>query len=509
MEGTIPDENINPSGKHDAEVLHTENLHDEDLKTERTELTRAQIRRFGILQDVRVLPMLGVIYAVSILDRINIGSAKVLGMEEDLNLGDATRYSIILLLFFPSYALTDVPSNWILTKVSPRLWLAFLMFGWGAILCGMGFTHNWQVVAFLRFMLGAFEGGVLPGVTFVIACWYTKPELHKRIAAAYGVGLISSGFAGILSFGLGQLDGVHGMSGWRWIFSIEGGATMLLGAVAPLFLPSFPEKASWLKPAHREHLFEKLHRDHGHAEQEKVTLRTFRNVSTDWLFWLQGSVYCFNVGTANATAFFAPTIIAGLGYDGLQASLRSGFPFFAALGLLMITSTISDRFQRRATTCLFTITLMIIGLIIMRENAGFSREYSAAIYLCHGAVQELTLISTAGVRYTGIFFLTMGVHSTVPALLAFNQSNTLGAANRAISSGMLIACGAIGGIIGSLIFRGQDAPGYAPGIYTTIGFCVYNIFALLVCIFAYRKRNQRIAQGEVLEGAPEGYRFSL
>lgn len=103
----------------------------------------------------------------------------------------------------------------------------------------------------------------------------------------------------------------------------------------------------------------------------------------------------------------------------------------------------------------------------------------------------------------------MGVHSTVPAMLAFNQSNTLGAANRAMSSGLLIACGAIGGIIGSLIFRGQDAPGYGPGIYTTMGFCVYNIFALVALIVVFRNRNKRMDRGQLVEGAPEGYRFSL
>ena len=129
----------------------------------------------------------------------------------------------------------------------------------------------------------------------------------------------------------------------------------------------------------------------------------------------------------------------------------------------------------------------MIGLIIMRENAGFSSQ----------------------VRYLGIFFTIMGVHSNVPALLALNQSNTLGAANRAISSGMLIACGAIGGVIGSLIFRGQDAPGYGPGIYTTIGLCTYNLFALVALIFVFRGKNRRLERGEFVEGAPEGFRFGL
>ena len=101
-------------------------------------------------------------------------------MEEDLNLGDGSRYSVVLMLFFPSYFLTDVPSNYILTRVSPRLWLAFLMFAWGAVLIGMAFTNNWKVMAFLRVLLGAFEGGVLPGVTFVIACWYVTGCLADR-----------------------------------------------------------------------------------------------------------------------------------------------------------------------------------------------------------------------------------------------------------------------------------------------------------------------------------------
>ena len=85
---------------------------------------------------------------------------------------------------------------------------------------------------------------------------------------------------------------------------------MLLAIVSPIFLPSFPEKAKWPKPDQRLYLYQKLERDHGHHEREKPTLKTFKSVASDWVFWLQGSVYCFNVGTANATAFFAPTIIA-------------------------------------------------------------------------------------------------------------------------------------------------------------------------------------------------------
>lgn len=121
--------------------------------------------------DFRVLPTLGIIFAVSIIDRINIGSAKVLGMSEDLAL-TGNRYNVCLLLFFPAYFLAELPSNYLLVKFSPAIWLTFLMFSWGAVITGMGFiAHDWRALAVLRFMLGALEGGVLPAAVYIISSW--------------------------------------------------------------------------------------------------------------------------------------------------------------------------------------------------------------------------------------------------------------------------------------------------------------------------------------------------
>ena len=74
MEATAPEENINPAGKASAEIAHMARIADEELKSEAPSVTRAQIRRFTAICDSRVLPMLGIIYAVSILDRINVRS---------------------------------------------------------------------------------------------------------------------------------------------------------------------------------------------------------------------------------------------------------------------------------------------------------------------------------------------------------------------------------------------------------------------------------------------------
>ena len=72
MEATASEEDINQAGKASAEIAHSERIVDETMKSEAQPLTRVQIRRFMIKSDLRVLPILGTIYAVSILDRINI-----------------------------------------------------------------------------------------------------------------------------------------------------------------------------------------------------------------------------------------------------------------------------------------------------------------------------------------------------------------------------------------------------------------------------------------------------
>lgn len=135
------------------------------------DLSPQQKRRLRWKVDLRVLPMLGIIYGISVIDRNNIGQAKVLGLAKDLELSIGARYSVVLLVFFPAYTIADLPSNLIISRVTPKYYLPFLMFAWSAILTGMAFLDNWRGLAVLRFLLGIFEGGVLPGLVFLISTW--------------------------------------------------------------------------------------------------------------------------------------------------------------------------------------------------------------------------------------------------------------------------------------------------------------------------------------------------
>lgn len=154
---------------------------------------------------------------------------------------------------------------------------------------------------------------------------------------------------------------------------------MAVALIAPFFVPKFPDATKWLTPAQRAHLYKKLEIDRGDYRTESMTFRSFLETCKEPTLWPMGSIYGFNVGTANAIGFFTPTIITvstvslpqnisswltsvkGLGYSGLDASLRSGYPFFASLGTLAISAWISDRYQRRGIVAIVATIVMIIG----------------------------------------------------------------------------------------------------------------------------------------------------
>jgi MFS family permease len=76
-------------------------------------------------------------------------------------------------------------------------------------------------MAALRAILGILEAGFYPGCVYLLSTWYPRYELQKRNAVFYLIGSMASAFAGILAYGLMQLDDRAGLTGWRWIFIVS------------------------------------------------------------------------------------------------------------------------------------------------------------------------------------------------------------------------------------------------------------------------------------------------
>lgn len=107
------------------------------------------------------------------------GNAKIAGMATELSLDDG-RYAWVLSVFFFGYLVCEVPSNMILSRSKPSIFLPATMLIWGALSALMPTSKSYGALLGFRFVLGCVEAGFFPGVLYYLTCWYTKAELGRQ-----------------------------------------------------------------------------------------------------------------------------------------------------------------------------------------------------------------------------------------------------------------------------------------------------------------------------------------
>lgn len=186
------------------------------------------------------------------------------------------------------------------------------MFLWGGLSMCMAAAHSWQVVAGLRFILGILEASFAPGVLFLLSAWYKKGELGRRYSVYYTAVALSGMFGGLIAGGLLQtLDGAHGISGWRWLFIVEGAGTCLVSVGALFALPDFPSTTRWLTPDERALASRRLAGDSLGDTQDGETIHhkvALKMALTDWRTWAFVLTYMSTTG-AQTIQYFIPELV--------------------------------------------------------------------------------------------------------------------------------------------------------------------------------------------------------
>lgn len=100
------------------------------------------------------------------LDRVNIGNARLYGLEEDLGL-EGDQYQIAVSLLFVTYIASELPSNLVIKKFTPSRWLSFITTAWGIVATLTGITQSFGGLVACRIILGALEGGLFPGLGMI------------------------------------------------------------------------------------------------------------------------------------------------------------------------------------------------------------------------------------------------------------------------------------------------------------------------------------------------------
>ena len=470
-------EKVHESKESHSAVGHS-NLESHDWDPEFEKKTIRQV-------DWRMLPLLGVLYAISLIDRTNTGIARTAGMEQELRLDIGERYSIALCMYFVPYILFQLPSNLLLRRLGVRNWITFLVVAWGAAELGMGFVTNWQGLTACRALLGLFEAGYFPAMVFVITTWYKRHETQSRLSIFYVSSLFITGFSPILAYGLTQMHGLGGQSGWRWIFIMEGIMTILGGIAAWLFLPDFPDKNKFLTEEQTRMVLERIEKDRGDATPDEITKEKVIKHSADWTSWAYGLMFMSSTMPAYAITYFITTLLTGMGFNVRDALLLSAPPFVwsAIWGLSM--GFASDRFRSRGIFVLINSFTVMLGLLIT----------------CYAP--------SNAARYAGLFVANGGATGGITGTLAFSANNVCSHSKRAVSTAIIIAFGGIGGIFGTTVYRQQDFPHYRPGLWATIACQIMTVGLTFTLMAVYRKRNKKADEtGAVLEGTP-GFRYIL
>ncbi|KAH7154882.1 major facilitator superfamily domain-containing protein [Dactylonectria estremocensis] len=336
--------------------------------------------------DIRLIPILGILYSIAGLDRVNLSNARVAGMNEDLHFDVGGRYSIALLVFFITYFLFELPTTLSLRRVGPKLLLNGLVLSWGIVMLGMGWAKDWRVIVVCRMLIGVFEAGFLPCWMYLLSSWYQQYEVQKRMALWYIINLFVSAFGNILAYALIKLDGTHNIAGWRCIFIIEGAITIGFAFISFAFTLPFPDQLL------------------ASVDKSSFTLEELEAI-LDRELWAYGFMFLCCSAPIYAFAYFIQIILTTLGYSTAVVFLLCAPPYLFSIFWTLGVAWLADRSRVR-------MPWMVLNAAI--------------------ALTELLLTA----YHKSVFLGVAGSNANLPTIIAFQSNNVRGASRRSVASGV-------------------------------------------------------------------------
>lgn len=432
--------------------------------------------------DWAIIPYCSLLYLLSFLDRVNIGQAAVAGMKVDLKITTGNAYQVALSVFFISYIAVEVPSNLVLKALKPHRWIPLIMFSWAIVMTLMGLVKNGAGLQAARFFLGLAEGGLFPGINFMLTCWYARRQQALRIGIFFSGATLAGAFGGILAYGLKYIPfpahesfgdtytrGGVPAGGWRWIFIIEGLITLVCAIPGPWLLVDFPaddnkilnrsETAKW---------------NHFLAKSQGVTnadlpfswgqmADAFKNYRT----YLYAIMYISIAEPLYSLALFTPTIIADLDFTGASANLLSVPPYVLGFITTMASAFLADRYMYRGPFIIFWALIVIVGYSILISDV------------------------PAGVKYFAIFLTVSGVSPNIALAISYVGANFGPVYTRAAVMGFFFTIGNSAGLISSNIYPAVESPRYIKGHAINLAFACLTVLVTSLIMFCNWRDNKK------------------
>ncbi len=399
---------------------------------------------------LRLLPLTMLMYFLCYIDRINVSFA-VLTMNKDIGL-TAASYGFSSTAFYIGYVLFEVPSNLIMDKVGARLWLARIMVTWGIASAATAAVIGPNSFLLVRFLLGAGEAGLFPGMILLFTYWF--PDAHRgRIIGFFTLALpVSVALGAPISTAILGMDGVLGVKGWQWIYLLEAVPTIAVGIFVLFAMTDRPASAKWLSEPERAWLSNTLQSER-RAVEAGGTFSIMRGILNPKIVLL--SLNYLGIVTASlGLLLFVPQIIKSLGASTMNIGYATSLAYVCGAISMIVCGWLSDHLGDRRWLLFITCSLATVGLVIAGATMG-------------------TWWSLAGICLATIgFYGTKGPFWAMPTMILTGASAAGGIA-------FINAFGNIGGAVGPAVVGFlKDATGsYAGGLY---GMAVFTAVSALI-----------------------------
>ncbi|KAF8523418.1 major facilitator superfamily domain-containing protein [Gautieria morchelliformis] len=414
--------------------------------------------------DWALLPLFALLYLTNFIDRTAIGNAKVAGLEKDLGL-KGLDYNVALTFFYVAYIIVEIPSNLVLKQFG-SIWIAVLVIAFGVVSMSSAFVHNFAGLIATRVFLGFAEGGLLPGVVYMLSRYYRRKEFVFRVGIFFALSpplagasmfkVYVSEVGGLLASGLLSINSIGPVTSWRKIFFVEGLITAGIGVVCLFIIPADPERSRLLTKEERVLALKRIALDRvvKNSKREKtrlnLVLRAFNfNAGLNALCYILINI------SFQGLSLFMPTVIATLGnFSTIETQLRTVPPYLVSGVWAIANSYMSFRTERRGLWIFISVLLSVIGYAIFVATENSQARYAACF------------LGIAGGTPSGPMMLTWATDNAAPETV------------RAVTTALVPGLGTIGAIIAVWTYLPNDAPNYHRGNSLNLAACS------LVCVLA-------------------------
>jgi len=382
------------------------------------------------------MPFIFLLYIVSYLDRVNVGSAG-LQMGRELGFSDAV-FGLGGGIFFLGYFLLEVPGAILAELWSARKWIARILISWGFVSSLTGLIQTEQQFYWIRFALGVAEAGFVPGILVYLSHWYRPEDRGKAVAMFFAAIPAAQVIGGPLAAVLLRINW-FGLSGWRWLLILEGLPALVLGVVTLFYLTERPRDAKWLPADERDWLTAELEKEQAAKRDHGSIWKALANPHV----LLLSAILFLGLNANYGVSLWLPQMIQRLStFNVSSVSLIASIPSFVALPMMLLTGWHSDRTGER-----------IWHTAIPRFVS------AAALLICFFATGNVWI------SVLMLSIATMGFYSAHPGFWPL-PNMFLGRAAAAASIGLINSFGNLGGFLGPYILGvlSDRGGGFGPGL---------------------------------------------